>query len=207
MQTSSRSVRLRASQIRAGGRVPDGTATPVLVSTRPTSRSGWRSANPSAMGPPQSCATTTSGPVPDSLDAVLLNHLLDLEHLGIAAYTAGIPLLSLSGRKEGRLFLTQELSHAGELGGLVKQAGGKPHKGRETYDLGHPRTEEDVLKLLHGIEHAQIDAYLDAIPKVSLGSTRAALAAMLANDAQHISVLRLSLGRRPIPTALVTGHE
>jgi ferritin-like protein len=155
----------------------------------------------------QGTTTTTSGPVPDSLDALLLNHLLDLEHMGIAAYTAGIPLLSLSGRKEGRLFLTQELSHAGELGGLVKQAGGKPHKGRETYNLGHPRTEEDVLKLLHGIERSQIDAYLDAIPKVSLGSTRAALAAMLANDAQHISVLRLSLGRRPIPTALVTGHE
>jgi hypothetical protein len=155
----------------------------------------------------QATTTAASGPVPDSLDAVLLNHLLDLEHLGIAAYTAGIPLLSLSGRKQGRLFLTQELSHAGELGGLVKQSGGKPHKGRETYNLGHPRTEEDVLKLLHGIERSQIDAYLDAIPKVSLGSTRAALAAMLANDAQHISVLRLSLGRRPIPTALVTGHE
>jgi hypothetical protein len=155
----------------------------------------------------QATTTATSGPVPNSLDAVLLNHLLDLEHVGIAAYTAGIPLLSPAGRKDGQLFLTQELSHAGELGGLVKQAGAKPHKGRETYDLGHPRTEEDVLKLLHGIERAQIDAYLDAIPKVSLGSTRAALAAMLANDAQHISVLRLSLGRRPIPTALVTGHE
>ena len=155
----------------------------------------------------QASTTTTSGPVPDSLDAALLNHLLDLEHMGVAAYTAGIPLLSPAGRKDGQLFLTQELSHAGELGGLVKQAGGKPHKGRETYNLGHPRTEDDVLNLLHRIERAQINAYLDAIPKVSLGSTRAALAAVLANDAQHISVLRLSLGRRPIPTALVTGHE
>ena len=151
--------------------------------------------------------TTTSGPVPNTLDAALLNRLLDLEHMGIAAYTAGIPLLSPAGRKDGQLFLTQELSHAGELAGLVNQAGGKPHKGRETYNFGHPRTEEDVLRLLHKIERAQINAYLDAIPKVSLGSTRAALAAVLANDAQHISVLRLSLGRRPIPTALVTGHE
>jgi bacterioferritin (cytochrome b1) len=151
--------------------------------------------------------TTTSGPVPNSADAELLNHLLDLEHLGIAAYTAGIPLLSPAGRKDGQLFLTQEISHAGELAGLVHQAGGKPHKGRETYNLGHPQTGADVLRLLHRIERSQIDAYLDAIPRVSLGSTRAALAAMLANDAQHISVLRLSLGRRPIPTALVTGHE
>lgn len=155
----------------------------------------------------QATTTTTSGPVPNSLDAALLNHLLDLEHMGIAAYTAGIPLLSPAGRKDGKLFLTQELSHAGELGGLVRQAGGTAHKGRETYSLGHPRNEEDVLNLLHRIERAQINAYLNAIPKVSLGSTRAALAAVMANDAQHISVLRLSLGRRPIPTALVTGHE
>ncbi|HYZ81455.1 MAG TPA: ferritin-like domain-containing protein, partial [Solirubrobacteraceae bacterium] len=151
--------------------------------------------------------TITSGPVHNSTDAALLNHLLDLEHLGIAAYTAGIPLLSPAGQKDGQLFLNQEISHAGELAGLVKQAGDKPHKGRETYNLGHPRTAQDVLRLLHRIERTQIDAYLDAIPKVSLGSTRAALAAMLANDAQHISVLRLSMGRRPIPTALVTGHE
>jgi hypothetical protein len=155
----------------------------------------------------QASTTTTSGPVPNSLDAALLNHLLDLEHMGIAAYTAGIPLLSPAGRKDGQLFLTQELSHAGELAGLVNQAGGEPHKGRETYNFGHPSTEEDVLRLLHKVERAQINAYLDAIPKVSLGSTRAALAAVLANDAQHIAVLRLSLGRRPIPTALVTGHE
>lgn len=155
----------------------------------------------------QTTTTTTSGPVQNSADAAVLNHLLDLEHLGIAAYTAGIPLLSPADRKNGMLFLTQEISHAGELGGLVHQAGGIPHKGRETYNLGQPKTAEDVLRLLHRIEQRQIDAYLDAIPKVSLGSTRAALAAVLANDAQHISVLRLSLGRRPIPTALVTGHE
>jgi ferritin-like protein len=151
--------------------------------------------------------TTTGGPVQSSGDADLLNSLLDLEHLGIAAYTAGIPLLSPAGRKDGQLFLTQELSHSGELAGLVHQAGGKPHKGRETYDLGHPRTADDVLRLLHRIERAQIAAYLDAIPRVSLGSTRAALAAVLANDAQHIAVLRLMLGRRPIPAAIVNGHE
>jgi hypothetical protein len=61
----------------------------------------------------QGTTTTASGPVPNSLDAALLNRLLDLEHMGVAAYTAGIPLLSPAGRKDGQLFLTQELSHAG----------------------------------------------------------------------------------------------
>ena len=152
-------------------------------------------------------ATNSSGPIDNPVDAAMLNHLLDLEHLGIAAYTAGIPLLTPAGRKDGQLFLNQEIAHAGELGGLVKQVGGVPSKGKESYDLGHPRTGEDVLRLLHGIERTQISAYLRAIPKVSLGSTRAALAAILGNDAQHIAVLRLMLGRHPIPSAIVTGRE
>jgi bacterioferritin (cytochrome b1) len=154
-----------------------------------------------------SAQTTTTTTAVHSRDVVLLNHLLDLEHIGIAAYTAGIPLLSPAGRMAGQRFLTQELSHAGELAGLVNQAGGLPNKSKPSYDLGHPRTGDDVLKLLHEIERTQISAYLQAIPKVSMPSTRAALAAVLANDAQHIAVLRSELGRQAVPTALITGHE
>ena len=46
----------------------------------------------------------------------------------MAAYTAGIPLLAPSARKAGQRFLTQELSHAGELSALVRQAGGSAIK-------------------------------------------------------------------------------
>ena len=153
--------------------------------------------------------TTTTATTPEfhSREVDMLNHLLELEHVAVAAYTAGIPLLAPSARMAGQRFLTQELSHAGELSGLVGQAGGVAVKAREGYDLGHPRNGDDVLKLLHELERSQIDAYLQAIPKVSLASTRAALAAVMANDAQHISVLRSQLGRQPVPTALVGGHE
>lgn len=153
--------------------------------------------------------TTTTATTPEfhSRDVDLLNHLLELEHMTAAAYTGGIPLLAPSDRMASQRFLTQELSHAGELSGLVRQAGGVAIKAREGYDLGHPRNGDDVLKLLHELERSQISAYLQAIPRVSLASTRAALAAVMANDAQHISVLRSQLGRQPVPTALVTGHE
>lgn len=153
--------------------------------------------------------TTTSETTPQfhSRDIDLLNHLLELEHITVAAYTAGIPLLAPAGRMAGQRFLTQELSHAGEVSGLVRQAGGVAVKAREGYDLGHPRNGDDVLRLLHELERSQIAAYLQAIPKISLASTRAALASVMANDAQHISVLRSQLGRQPVPSALVTGHE
>ena len=43
--------------------------------------------------------------------------------------------------------------------------------------------------------------------QVSPGEARAAVAAILANDAQHVSLLRAELGMDPLPAAFVTGGE
>jgi hypothetical protein len=146
------------------------------------------------------------GPVARA-DVSILNGLLDLEHQAIAAYTAGIPLLAPAAVPAARKFLEQELSHAGELSGLVKQAGGKARKPAPGYDLGHPTSSRQVLALLHRIERSQLAAYLHAIPRLQPARVRAAAAAILANDAQHVSILRLELGLPPIPAPLVSGEE
>ena len=80
-----------------------------------------------------------SAPVLDT-DVELLGQLLHLEHVGIAAYTAGTPLLPPATVKAGKLFLNDELSHAGALAGLIRAAGAKPPKPAPSYDLGHPRS-------------------------------------------------------------------
>ena len=67
-------------------------------------------------------------PVARAEDIHTLNGALDLTNEAIAAYTAGIPLLAGTAHSAAKHFLDQELSHAGELFGLVKQAGGKPVK-------------------------------------------------------------------------------
>ncbi len=139
------------------------------------------------------------------LDVQLLNRSLDLEYEAIAAYTAGIPLLGGRPREAAKRFLDQELSHSGELAGLVKQAGGKPHRPQPTYDLGRPRSGRDVLELLHDLEDREVALYLDAVPRLGSGSTRAAITAVLGNDAQHLALVRGTLGLDPIPAALVTG--
>jgi hypothetical protein len=136
-----------------------------------------------------------------------LNRLLDLEHRTIAAYTAGIPLLPKAAVPAAQQFLTQELSHAGELSGLVRQAGGKPHKPRPSYNFGHPKPGHDLLRLIHELESAQLAAYLLAMPTFTDPPVRAATAAILGNDAQHVALLRAQLGRPPVPAAFVTGHE
>jgi ATP phosphoribosyltransferase regulatory subunit HisZ len=148
----------------------------------------------------------TSKHVPPQ-DIGLLNRLLDLEHETIAAYEAGIPLLSEADQKVAEQFLRHELAHAGELAGLVTQAKGLPWQPRLRYSLGHPRTAAQTLDLLHRLERAQVSSYLWAIPRLAGATARAAAAAVLANDAQHVAMLRASLGQTPAPAAFVTGRE
>jgi len=147
-----------------------------------------------------------SAPILDT-DVGLLQQLLHLEHVGIAAYTAGTPLLAPATVKAGKLFLNDELSHAGALAGLIRAAGAKPIKPAPSYDLGHPRSSQEVLALLHRVENAQISAYLAALPRLEPSSVKRSVAAILANDAQHVAVVRAALGQTAVPSAFVTGRE
>ena len=138
-------------------------------------------------------------------DVSVLNGLLDLEHRTIAAYAAGIPLLRRPAAKAAQQFLAQELAHAQALTDLVKKAGGKPDKPDASYNLGRPATEAQVLTLLRGLEDRQLAAYLASTPLLTPGKLRSAVAAIFANDAQHVAVLREQLGQPGVPAAFVTG--
>jgi Ferritin-like domain len=147
-----------------------------------------------------------AGPVPPA-DVPLLNALLDLEHMAVWAYAAGIPLLSKDQADAAKVFLNQELSHKTELAGLIRQADATPNQPLAAYDVGHPRTSDDVLRVFHRIESEQLTAYLRTIPRLQHGPVRAAALALFANDAQHVAVLRFQLGLQAVPAALVTGRE
>ncbi|MEA2198243.1 MAG: hypothetical protein QOJ25_2294 [Solirubrobacteraceae bacterium] len=140
-------------------------------------------------------------------DISIMNGVLDLEHTAIAAYTAGIPLLTGRARAAATRFLRQELSHASKLHDTIKGAGGKPHLAKASYDLGSPDSETDVLDMLRALEKSLLSAYLAAIPELMPGWLRAVAAGILANEAQHISVLRSVQGQRPVPSAFVTASE
>ena len=140
-------------------------------------------------------------------DLAVLIRALQLEHQAITAYTAGIPLLRGRPQAAAKHFLDQEISHAGELAGLIKQAGGKPSRVHYRYELGHPRTAGEVLQVLHQAEQAQLAWYLGTLPSVAPGPVRAALAAVLSSDAQHLSLLRSALRLRPTTAAFVSAQQ
>jgi bacterioferritin (cytochrome b1) len=150
--------------------------------------------------------TPSAPPKLGDADIAILNGLLDQEYKAIAAYTAGIPLLDSTAHDAAKQFLQHELYHASKLYSMIKHAGGEPHKQKANYPLGHPRTGEDVLRLLHALEHDLLAAYLEAVPVVSTGSARAVLAATLANEAQHVAVVRSELDLDPLTGAFVSGR-
>jgi hypothetical protein len=146
-------------------------------------------------------------PPVEHADVEILGRLLALERRTVAAYTAGMPLLRRPEAKMAKQFLYEEFQHTGELLALIKAAGGEDPPRAESYDLGHPRDDQEVLKLLHSLERDQIGAYLHAIPRLKPGPVRAAAASILASDAQHIAILRLTQGMVPAPSPFVTAAE
>jgi hypothetical protein len=157
-------------------------------------------------GASQSATSTRKqiSPGAEALDVVLLNELLDAEHRAIAAYSNGIPLLSGYNQRAARNFLGDEFNHASELISLIGHHGGKANRAQSSYDFGNPQSEDDLLRLFERIERQQIGVYLAAIPIATPGRMRAALAAILGSDAQHIAILRKSLGTPPLISPFVT---
>ncbi len=136
-----------------------------------------------------------------------LNALLDVEHYAIAAYAAGFQLLhprSLQAKAAAQ-FLAQELAHSVQLMDLIRRVRGKPRRAQASYDLGHPQSPAEVLALLKRIELEQLRVYLSTIPRLSGSGSRSAAASIMANDAQHLAMLRWQTGQAPTPSALVTG--
>ncbi len=147
--------------------------------------------------------TTPLGPPTpaQAAEVAAINQGLKTDQRAIAAYVAAGPLLSANGQKTVGWFLGQELTHAGVLRSLIKQLGGVAHQPSPRNQLGHPRSAHEVLELLRSVELEQIAAYASAIPRLDKGWLRTRLAAILADDAQHLAVLESMQGQPPPGTA------
>lgn len=143
----------------------------------------------------------------DRPDVPILEGLLRLEYTLAYAYTASIPRLNGYGLHAARWFLRHELGHVGAISTLLKSGGVKPNTSAGSPRLGRPGSSSEVLALLHRLETEATRAYLHAVAKLSNGQLRAVASAILANEAQHVSILRRAQGLEPVPSALLTGNE
>jgi rubrerythrin len=138
-------------------------------------------------------------------DADLLNGVLAAEHLQIAAYTSGLPLLEGRSLADAERFLEQEQGHARRLQELIGDLGSTPVGPSASYDFGLPGNGADVLRTLHGVEQETIAVYIQIVPRLADPLLRATAASIAATEAEHDAVLMQRLGRWPVPTAFVTG--
>jgi rubrerythrin len=141
----------------------------------------------------------------DQADVEILNGVLDLELMSVAAYKVG------AGRLEGRMlevvkrFLEQEQAHADGLATAITDAGGRPNRAKSSYDFPAMRGQTEVLRFAVDLENTAIAAYIDALPKLTQGDLRATAASIITNEAEHVAVLLEALGENPTPSAFVTG--
>jgi rubrerythrin len=169
---------------------------------------GGSSAWLAACGGSSSSSKETTSPEAgsaDVADVAVLNNALDLEHQAVAAYTAGLKVLTGPNLKAAREFRDQERAHAASLAAAIKELGGKPN-GPGTYTFPRLRTQREFLRFASFLENTAIAAYIDALPRLNNGDTRAAGASILANEAEHLAVLNSALGLRTAPAAFVTGQ-
>ncbi len=149
------------------------------------------------------------------MDITILNSALGLEHTAIAAYTAGAALLKGDTLAIGQQFLTHEQEHADALSQAISNLGGTPSqaKSEDEYAQGFPSlaNQTDVLTFTVDLENMGIAAYVDAIPKLSSGELRQSAAAIVSNEAEHVSVLLAALNpgepAKAVPDAFVTGTK
>jgi len=148
-------------------------------------------------------------------DAKILNGALDLENTALAAYTAGAALLKGDALAVGKQFLGHEQEHADGITQAIKDLGGTPNKAKsaDEYAQGFPslKSQKDVINFAIDLENMAVAAYIDAIPKLTSGQLRQTGAAIVSNEAEHVSVLlgalRPSDAARQVPDAFVTGKK
>lgn len=154
-------------------------------------------------------ATTAFAAADD--DAKILATAIGLEQTAVLTYataaSSGLlgPRLALVARR----FRDQEQAHADALTAALRQLGGSPPappRPSEVKGLDRLRTREQVLLFAVNLELAAVAAYYEAHQRLADPALLHTGAQIMANEGQHLVVLRQALGRDPLPSAFVTGR-
>ena len=125
--------------------------------------------------------------------------------MAIAAYQAAAPALRGEARSAGQRLLEQEREHADALGDAIRQLGGTPNPPRASYAFPPLRTQARALRFATQVENTAIAAYIDSLPRLASPDLRGTAAAILTDEAEHLSVVLGALGRPQLTGAFVTG--
>jgi hypothetical protein len=149
-----------------------------------------------------------TGEAEKAADAEILDGVLGRQLGVIAAYPQAMIILDHRTLLLLRKFRAQEGEHADAVVKALRGLGQKPEATPEAIEAGHLKTRPERLRFVYEMESATIQLELSAIAKLSSTGARTMLAATVANQAQHLTVLRRLLGAKPlqtVPGAFETG--
>ena len=148
-------------------------------------------------------------------DLPILERAIALERVSVIAYDELIARRLRSGAllRVARRFRAHEQQHADALTTALTDLGGRPPpppKGAADVDevvegLRDVRSRADVVSFAIELETAAVAAYHDAAAKLVEGKLLQTGASIMANEGQHLVVLRRAAGSEPVPNALETG--
>lgn len=147
-------------------------------------------------------------------DGEILASAIRLERIAVLAYGVAIDskLLSPALVRVARRFRDHERAHADVLTTALTDRGGTPPPAPAVRDVdgvvkgvGDLRSQADVARFAIELELAAVAAYYDAQRRLVDAKLLQTGAAIMANEAQHLVVLRKAAEQPPVPHAFETG--
>lgn len=151
----------------------------------------------------------SSGATDTERDVKVLNDVLGRQLAAVAAYERVQPRLHGADLAAARQFRAQEQEHVDSTTKTLRGIGGEADPAAETIETDDLATRADSLEFLYQMESATIDFELNAVGRLTIDWPRPLIAAMAANQAQRLVLLRRALGAKPpetIPSAFEAGE-
>lgn len=146
-------------------------------------------------------------------DAAILSAAIGLEQQAAFTYrfAAESGLLDSVTRRVAERFAAHEQEHADELSAALRRLGGTPpgKVGRPedvaVAGLSDVGDQRELIGYAIELESVGVAAYYDALSRLRDPRLVATAASIMANEGQHLVVLRQAAGREPVPFAFSTG--
>ncbi|HEY5942511.1 MAG TPA: ferritin-like domain-containing protein [Solirubrobacterales bacterium] len=155
------------------------------------------------------CGGGSDSAVDKEADLAVLNEILGRQLAAVEAYGEALPALRGADLAIARHFRAQEQEHVDATTKTLRGLEGEADPPAETIEAGDLETRRDAFAFLYELESATIDAELNAVGKLTIGWPRPLVAAMAANQAQRLVLIRRALGVGPlemVPEAFEAGE-
>jgi hypothetical protein len=151
--------------------------------------------------------TTTAAPDKEA-DTEALNAVLARELAAVRAYDRTLPLLHGQDLGSAREFRASEQEHVDAVVKALRGLGAEAEPADEEIESEELKSAADALAFLYEVESVSVAYGLRAVSHLTAPWPRALLGSIVANQAQHLVVLRRALGAdqgESIPRAFEDG--